>query len=62
MLPVPDAAFIGVTMNLCFQISVKIMGVVLSLLLSHGVPFHSLCLGIMQKTANQGGGKLEFSV
>lgn len=49
-------------MRLCFQIPVKIMGVVLSLWLSHGVPFQSLCLGIVQKTANQGGGRLQFSV
>lgn len=55
VLPVPDAAFIGVTMMLlCFQISLKIMVVVLSLLLSHRVPFQSLCLGIMQKTADRG--------
>lgn len=58
----PDAAFIRVAVRLCFQISVKIMVVVLSLLLSHGVLFQSLCLGIIQKTVNQGGAKLEFSM
>jgi len=50
VLSVPDSAFLVVTMRLCFRISVKIIVVVLSFLLCHGVLFRFLCLGIMQKT------------
>lgn len=57
VLSVPDSAFIIVTMRLCFQISVKIMVVVLSLLLCHGILFRFLCLGIMQKNFVNWGGR-----
>lgn len=57
VLSVPDSAFIIVTMRLCFQISVKIMVVVLSLLLCHGILFRFLCLGIMQKNFVNCGGR-----